>query len=189
MNTSPNIDFLIQDKGNLSSAILKLGFENFLSFAEFIRSLHYGRVSDSQNIMAVIQERKGTCSTKHLLLASLAHECGYSNTRLMVGVYKMSEKNTPGVGLILQDAGLEYMPEAHCYLEFHGKRFDFTGLKTGEESPFNSLIIEHSVDLNKLHKTKEMIHRGEIVRFSKCLNLDPKLVWKIREDCIKALGS
>jgi hypothetical protein len=188
MNTSQNIDFLIQDQGNLSSAILKLGFKKLLPFAEFIRSLPYGRVSDSQNIIAVVNERKGTCSSKHLLLASLAHECGYTDIHLMAGIYKMSEKNTPGVGRILRDVGLVYIPEAHCYLEFQGKRFDFTGLKTGEESPFHSLISEQPVPLSKLKGTKEILHRTEIAKFAKRFNLDPKRVWETREECIKALA-
>jgi hypothetical protein len=187
MPTRHNLNFSIQDKGQLSSAILKLGFKEFLPFAEYICSLPYGRASDSQNIMAVVHERKGTCSSKHLLLASLAHECGYSDIHLMVGIYKMSENNTPGVGQVLQDAGLEYIPEAHSYLEFQGKRFDFTGLKTGEESPFHSLISEQPITLNKLKETKEILHRTEIAKFAKRFNLYPHRVWETREACIKAL--
>jgi hypothetical protein len=187
MNTSQNINFILQDKGKLSSAILKLGFKEFLPFAEYICSLHYGRITYSQNIMAVIHERKGTCSSKHLLLASLAHECGYTDIHLMVGIYKMSEKNTPGVGQVLQNAGLEYIPEAHAYLDCQGKRFDFTGLKTGEESPFHSLISEQPVTLSKLKETKEILHRIEIAKFAKRFNLDPQRVWETREACIKAL--
>jgi hypothetical protein len=187
MNTSQNINFILQDKGKLSSAILKLGFKEFLPFAEYICSLHYGRITDSQNIVAVIQERKGTCSSKHLLLAALAHECGYTEIHLMVGIYKMSEKNTPGVGQVLQNTGLEYIPEAHAYLEFQGKRFDFTGLKTGEESPFHSLIFEQPVTLSKLKETKEILHRAEIAKFAKRFNLDPQRVCETREACIKAL--
>jgi hypothetical protein len=58
----------------------------------------------------------------------------------MVGLYEMSEANTPDVGPALGE--LSAIPEAHCYLMFEGRRFDFTGLTGGVASPFDSLIEE-----------------------------------------------
>ena len=40
----------------------------------------------------------------------------------MLGIYEMSDRNTPGVGRVLTAHGLSYIPEAHCYLRCQGER-------------------------------------------------------------------
>jgi hypothetical protein len=183
-----DIDFPIQNKGQFSSLVLELGYGRFLGFADFVKSLPYGRTSDNQNVTAVIHEKRGTCSSKHVLLASLARECGYTDIQLMVGIYQMCEDNTPGVGKVLEEAGLNYLPEAHNYLLFKNKRYDFTGLKKGKSSPFESLYFEQSVNPEELSQTKKKLHQAEISKFAEQLKLDPRNIWVIRETCIRALS-
>jgi hypothetical protein len=40
-------------------------------------------------------------SLSHQLLAAVAQDCGHSEVQLTVGIYEMSEENTPGVGTVL----------------------------------------------------------------------------------------
>jgi hypothetical protein len=181
-------DFPIQNNGKLSAYVLGLGLKRFLPFAEYVRALGYGRTSGSGGVLALLFEQKGTCSSKHLLLASLAHECGYKDIQLTVGIYQMCEDNTPGVGVILEQAGLTGLLEAHCYLKYRGKRYDFTGLSKGKSSPFDSFIYEQAVSPHELYEIKNRIHRDEIGKFARLMKLDPDAVWEIREACIKALG-
>jgi len=61
--------------------------------------------------------RRFTCTTKHALLAALARE-QHINAQLVLGIYEMSERNTPGVGHVLSRYGLSYIPEAHCHLRY-----------------------------------------------------------------------
>lgn len=183
-----DIDFPVQNKGQLSMCVLGLGYTRFLDFADFVKSLPYGRTSDTQNRMAVIHEGRGTCSSKHVLLAALAHECGYTNIQLMVGFYRMCEDNTPGVGKLLEEAGLSYLPEAHNYLIFRDKRYDFTGLKEGKSSPFDSLYFERPINLEELPQIKKTLHQAEISKFAKQLRLDPQNIWETREACIRAVS-
>ena len=46
------------------------------SAVTYIRRLPYGRNTDRSDILRVLREGKGTCSTKHALLACLAQEQG-----------------------------------------------------------------------------------------------------------------
>jgi hypothetical protein len=188
MKTNNSLDFSIQNCGKLSDYVLNLGFKRFVPLAEYVRALGYGRTSNSQDILAVVREQKGTCGSKHLLLASLAHECGHTDIQLMVGIYQMCEDNTPGVGEVLERAGLKSIPEAHCYLRYKDSRYDFTGLKNGISSPFDSLSLEQVVTPSDLAEVKNTLHRQEIGKFARRLKLDPDAVWRIREACIKVLS-
>ena len=183
-----SIDFIIKDKGLVSSCVLSFGFTRFLSLAYFIRDLPYGRVVQSDSVISVIKEHRGTCSSKHLLLATLSNEAERDDIQLMVGIYQMSEKNTPGIGTVLQESGLSFIPEAHCYLKVGNIRYDFTGLKKGETSPFESLLYEKCVLPSDLYKIKERLHQAEILKYALQLNLNSQKVWKVREACIRNLS-
>ena len=79
-----------------------------------MHSLPYGRNSDRSDWRLILKEGRGTCSTKHALLADLARE----NLRHVVpvlGVYDVDEGNTPGIGTVLERHGIPCVPEAHCY--------------------------------------------------------------------------
>ena len=60
---------------------------------------------------------------------------GHTEVKLMLGLYAMTEGNTPGVGAVLGAAGIAAIPEAHCYLMCRERRFDYTGLPSGGTSP------------------------------------------------------
>jgi len=145
-----------------------------------------GRTRATDDIGAVLQEQQGTCSSKHRFLAALAHECGRTDVQLMLGLYEMSEGNTPGIGRALGE--LPAIPEAHCYLAHEGKRFDFTGLAAGGASPFESLIEERSVSPADLPAAKLAYHRRAIEKWAQARGLDPGAVWAVRERCMALLA-
>ena len=184
---SEYLKFQITDSGPVSREIIKRGFFEFYAFAEYIRSLPYSRTSDPMDILTVLNENQGTCSGKHQLLATVAHECGRYKIKLMIGIYKMSEENTPGVGPILSQASVESIPEAHCYLSVNGSRFDFTGLKTGVSAPFDSLLSEHVILPFELAESKPRIHKRTIKAWAERHKLNFSQAWALREECIKAL--
>ena len=120
-------DFPIVGSGPLSQVARSRGYYRFSEVADAVRALPYGRVRGSEDVAALLKQHQGTCSSKHRFLAALAHECGHAEVQLMVGLYEMSETNTPGVGVVLRTEQLSAIPEAHCYLMCGGQRFDFTG--------------------------------------------------------------
>lgn len=179
-------DFALSD-GPLSRLARKFGWRTFGEVAEAIRTLPYGRVPDPEDVAAVLKEGKGTCSGKHRFLAALAHECGRTEVKLMLGLYEMSEENTPGVGAVLGE--LRAIPEAHCYLAVGDERFDFTGLAAGATSPFDSLIEERAVSPADLPATKLAWHRRAVDSWARTRGLAPDAVWGVRERCIALLSA
>jgi hypothetical protein len=188
MTESRPLDFPIGDVGKLSQAVRSRGYRQFAEVAEAVKRLPYGRLN-SEDDLAVLDEERGTCSSKHRFLAALAHECGHAEVKLMLGLYSMSEKNTPGVGTVLRAEGLAAILEAHCYLMCGEHRFDFTGLPFGAASPFESLIDERAVSPSDLPSAKATYHRNAIVDWARTHGIDPDHAWAIREKCIELLAN
>jgi hypothetical protein len=159
----------------------------------FIADLKYERPSEN-TVLAMLREGRGTCSTKHVALKKLAIEQGYdADIKLFVGVYKMTTVNTKNIGNILEINGLDYIPEAHTYLKYKNRIFDFTHKNSNANlfSPTafaNDLLYEIEVDADKILLEKANLHRSFL---KKWLSEQPDLghftvtdIWKIREICI-----
>lgn len=190
-NTSPSasLKFQISGGSELNERVLALGFRSFERLAEHVRSLPYGRTVDTADLLAVLQERRGTCSAKHRLLAAVAQDCGHSQVQLVVGIYEMSEDNTRGVEAVLSAASLASIPEAHCYLSVDGERLDFTGLPPAASSPFASLLAEYVVSPSTLPQAKVALHRQAIAAWSRTRGISEESAWATREACIAALAA
>jgi hypothetical protein len=180
-------DFAISATGNLSRQARALGLLRFPDLAEYVRLLPYGRIAGQRAAHSVLAEQRGTCSSKHALLAMVSREAGRDDIDLMLGIFEMHERNTPGVGAVLQRYNLSCIPEAHCYLRADGRRLDYTGLPGGRESPFQSLLAEEPIDPTRVILIKSQKHREFVQKWSTERGLDPERVWHAREECIEAL--
>jgi hypothetical protein len=80
------------------------GVQDFAAAAHHIWKLPYGRIADRNQLGLVLSEGRGTCTTKHALLAELAREQRI-DVQLILCIYEMSERNTPGVGQVLSKYG------------------------------------------------------------------------------------
>lgn len=187
-NVSAPPSFPIEPSEPLGAEVWLLGIRTFGDLALHVRDIPYGRTVSALP-GAVLLENVGTCSSKHRLLVSVARESGHPEVQLAVGVYEMSEDNTPGVGVVLSNYGISSIPEAHCYIIVEGTRFDFTGLASGASSPFDSLLEEHVVEPQGLAATKEHLHRAALHAWAYSRHVSPEHAWKIRESCISALAS
>ena len=72
----------------------------------------------------VFSEQKGTFRPKHALQKAIVVENNLP-VKLILGLYKMSQSNTPAIGSVLVDYNLEYTTESHCYLKFDNNSLDF----------------------------------------------------------------
>jgi hypothetical protein len=151
-----------------------------------VHRLPYGRNARPEAPLAVLDEGRGTCSTKHALLARLAREAG-APVGLRLGLFLMSEANTPGVGGALAAAGLACVPEAHCFLVVGGERIDLTFASGGGGCALD-FLEEREVDPAALFAIKVPWHRRELARWAEARGLDPERVWAAREACIGALS-
>jgi hypothetical protein len=180
-------NFTIQPATPLCMEVLDRGLTDFGQLAEYVRALAYDRNTDTANPAIVLREECGTCSSKHRLLAVIAHDCGHSEFQLTVGIYAMSEENTPGVGAILGPSSFTSIPEAHCYLTVRGDRFDFTGLSPGSSSPFDALLAEHVVSPARLPEMKLELHMRALETWANRVGISTAVAWATREACISAL--
>ncbi len=181
--------FHIASRSRLCDELRARGWNDFGALCEQVRALPYGRVSNAADVLSILREHKGTCSSKHRLLAEVARDCGHPEVELVVGIYEMSEANTPGVGAVLRTASCVSIPEAHCYLRVGTARWDFTGLSAGHASPFASLLEEHVVLPETLGTTKLSLHRRALERWAPTVGWSPATAWSLREACIAALSS
>ena len=191
-------NFLIQAKAPLSEQCRTLGIIDFHGAVDYVFRLPYRRNSSKENLTLVFSEKCGVCSTKHAALAELALENDFKKLKLIVGIYQMNEKNTPGVGAVLEKNKLEFMPEAHTYLVFENEKIDITREVETEESPFVSLLpalptgrLEKEIQPNQIGDFKVKLHRDFLEKWILENEMEYSLdeIWRIREECIHALSS
>lgn len=180
--------FEIAASSPLSQGIHGFGITTFAQLALHVSTIPYGRTT-SNSPLATLLENRGTCSSKHRLLAEVADEFQHFQVTLVVGIYEMSEDNTPGVGVVLNAARLDSIPEAHCYLKVDESRFDFTGLPVGIKSPFQSLVSETVVSPVQLIEDKKRLHLGILQTWADGHDLSIDDAWAIREACIAELAA
>jgi hypothetical protein len=171
-----------------SAAFRARGVHDLRAAAGHLRDLPYGRITDRARPGLVLEEERGTCTTKHALLSELAAEQGV-DVGLRLGLYAMSEANTPGVGAVLARHGLSDIPEAHCYVLWQGQRIDVTRAVTATE-PISRFLHEERIDPPQIGAYKVEMHRRFLAEW--LLRAHPELTleaaWRIREACIDALS-
>jgi hypothetical protein len=178
--------------GAVTAAFLGLAKANLRVAAQHVCRLPYGRNSDPNGPLIVLAEERGTCSTKHALLRRLALEQGLA-LALVLGIYEMSDSNTPGVGRVLRRYGLGSLLEAHCYLRTGGRRIDVTkassGGRGGEPLRF---LHEEEIDPEQITDYKVSVHK-KFLRTWMAENrglsgFSLGEIWSIREECIASLA-
>ncbi|MCG9731861.1 hypothetical protein L1D44_18900 [Shewanella sp. Isolate13] len=162
------------------------GVSTFHEACDFIWRLPYGR-TNHQDLIAVLSERKGTCSSKHRLLKALVDELDIEGVELKIGIYLMHESNTPGVGSVMNLSEFDSIPEAHCYLHYDNRRIDLTRSDVVASESISNFLVEVTVEAETLPEFKEPFHYQYIV--DKYGDERAKAVWACREQCIAALGT
>ena len=176
----------------ITAQFLALGLTDFRQGAAYLNQLPYGRNSYREDGRAVLQEGRGTCSTKHALLAALAEEQRLDDLALTLGWYRMTEANTPGVGAVLAQCGLPYVPEAHCYLRFREQRVDITRSGQAPSEPIAQLWRETSIAPGQIGAYKTAWHQRLVREWAATCEIAGgrswEDIWRIREACIAALS-
>ena len=176
--------------GPFTARFRAAGVGDFAAAARHLLTLPYGRITDREQFWLVLEEGRGTCTTKHALLAELAREQAI-DVQLTVGIYEMHERNTPGVGRVLRAHGLASIPEAHCYLVHQGRRLDITGVPPGAE-PIERFLFEEPITVGQIGAYKIELHRRVlrdwIARTEAARGRSLEEIWRIREACITALS-
>jgi len=181
----------LRSAGDLTVQFISLGIADFRTAARYVHHLPYGRNSDRSDFTLVLRERRGTCSTKHALLARLASEQDIPIV-LTLGIYEMDHRNTPGVGSVLEKYRLSYIPEAHCYLTYEGGRIDVTRSGVEPVEPIDRFLYEETITPEQIGEYKVELHqrflRNWVSRGAPTGDRSWEEIWKIREECIAALS-
>ncbi len=174
----------------LSAKVRALGISNFGDLMTYVQKIPYGRTSDRSRVDLVLSEGKGTCSSKHALLKSIAKENGLEDLELIIGIYKMTAENTPNIGDGIERSPLDYIPEAHCYLKYRDKRIDVTAIGASFERIAQDLLEEQAIEPSQIGAYKVAYHqqylKDWIIR--EHIPLDFESIWSIREQCIANLS-
>ncbi|MFW9773443.1 MAG: hypothetical protein ACFFEO_14935, partial [Candidatus Thorarchaeota archaeon] len=118
-------DGKIIPQGELSKKFLELGIKSFKEACKYIHEIEYGYNSTYEDDLILFKENKGTCTTKHAIIAGLARELDIPLHK-NVGVYKFTEEITTGAQEILKKYSIPYVPMVHCFLVYKEYRFDLT---------------------------------------------------------------
>ena len=175
---------------SITERVKSLGISNWKDLTAFVAGIPYGRTSDRRKPELVLLENRGTCSSKHALLKVIADQNEIEGVELILGMYKMNRVNTPGIGSILQENGLDYIPEAHCYLKVNGKREDWTNPNTQIEQLVPDIMEEVSIQPNQIGEYKVAFHKNFLKawRFQQNIPFQLEELWTIRETCITNLS-
>ncbi|EDP94919.1 hypothetical protein U8527_15285 [Kordia algicida OT-1] len=184
------LNFPLPQNGSLSSLMLKKEIYDFKSAIAYVNQLPYGRTSDRTNFHLIVFENKGTCSTKHAFLKQLAVESQKENVKLFIGIYQMNEANTKGVGKVLDNYNLAYIPEAHIYLKINGNLLDVTRTTKNETSFEDSLLIEQEILPPQIGSYKVDFHQNFLKQWiaDEQISYSFEEIWNIREKCIFAIS-
>jgi hypothetical protein len=179
-------------KGPVSAAFVNQNCIDLQSAFDYIRHLPYGRNSDKSNLLTIFQEQKGTCSTKHAALKQMLDEQEFKGFELVLGIFKMDETYHEGVGALLKNYHLNYIPEAHNYLKFHGEIIDCTSQSSTPDQFQNKLMFEEYIRPDQIKTYKIELHKKFLSLWLESeKNKIPYTledIWQIREACISVLS-
>jgi hypothetical protein len=163
MESWPSLpDAALDASGPHSEAFLRIGCGSYRSAARYLHELPYGRNSDRSEFRLVLSERRGTCSTKHALLAAVALEQGLP-VSIVIGIYDMT-----------------------------GRRVDITRSGIAARAPIARFHREWSIEPEEIGAHKLALHRQYLLgwlRERRDLRFSLEELWRIREACILALAA
>ena len=187
-------NYQLNEKDALTQALIAKGVTDWCATLEYVKTLPYGRNTNRHDLSLVLSEEKGTCSSKHAFIKRIADLNRVPNVKLYIGIYKMNAKNTAGVKAVLDQYQLNYIPEAHCYLEIEGQRMDFTFASGDFENIKSDLLKEIEIEPGQVGEFKVGFHKEYVKKWLLEFNKTAKKpyafdeMWKIREKCIKSLS-
>jgi len=140
----PNAE--IKPVGEFSIKFLDLGIKTFRRACDYVHKIDYGYNTNYEDKMILFKEKRGSCTSKHAVIASLAQELEIPLYK-HVCVYKFTEEITTGVNEILKKYEIPYVPMVHCFLVYENYRFDLTeGNHNGKKNSIDDCIHAERVD-------------------------------------------
>lgn len=181
----------ITEAGPVSKKFLELGIESFHAACRYVHELPYGYNSNREDVMILFEENKGSCTTKHGVIATLAEEIGLPVGKT-VGIYALTEDIVTGADQILGKYALPYLPLVHCFLESGNHRVDLTeGNNNGKNKPLDEFLYTEKADPMISGKDEYIIYRrvlkDDILQREEMNGIDLRRILYAREEALKLL--
>lgn len=177
--------------GSVSRAFVDLGLSCFHHACRWVHELPYGYNSNRDDLMIIFTERRGTCTTKHAAIATLAEELDLLVDKHL-GIYAMTEGIVAGTSAILERFGLPYLPMVHCFLVSGTHRVDLTeGNRNGKRRSIEEFLHTERVR-PAITAKEEYLHYRAVVsaligRRQELHGLDLHTILRAREEGLKLL--
>jgi hypothetical protein len=186
-------DSSILDNGLISMEFLKLNIHTFLDAVRYVHKMPYGYNSDRDDLMILFKEKKGTCTTKHAVIGTLATELGLPIYKT-IGIYAMTETIVSGTEKFLRSYRLPFIPMVHCYLAYDGIRVDLTeGNSNGKNCAVETFLHTEKVPPNISGKNEYLLYRNvlkELLTSHEALkDVKLKTILQARQEGLKLLRS
>ena len=184
-------DKKITDAGVVSKIFLIQGVATFQEACRRVHRLPYGYNADRDDLFALFQEGKGTCTSKHAVIATLARELALPVEK-HIGIYAMTEALVTGTQTIINRYQLPYLPMVHCFLQADTIRVDLTaGNRNGKNGPIKEFLFTMPVAPNISGKEEYLLYRKAlkevILLKSEFSNIDINTVLKARQEGLEQL--
>jgi hypothetical protein len=178
-------DTSILSSGMVCQQFLDLSISTFWDACRYVHELPYGYNSNRDNLMILFEEKMGTCTTKHAVIATLAVELNLPINK-NIGIYAMTEKIVTGTDRILEQYGLPYVPMVHCFLNHGTHRVDLTeGNANGKNQAINEFLYTERVVPNISAKDEYLKYRralkDQVLKRSELQDADMKTILHARE--------
>lgn len=179
-------DIEIAPAGIIAKKFLALEISTFHRACTYVHRLPYGYNTDRDDLMGLFTEGKGSCTTKHAVIATLAQELGLPVGK-QIGTYAMTENLVTGTAAILEKYALPYLPMIHCFLSDGTHRVDLTeGNHNGKNGPINDFLHTAPVIPNIPAKEEYMLYRNalkdEILNRDELKEVTIKTILQAREE-------
>ena len=182
----PNAE--IKPIGDLSKKFLELGIKNFKDACNYVHNIEYGYNTNYDDKFILFKEKKGSCTSKHAVIAGLAEELNIPLSK-HVGVYKFTEEISTGTGQILRKYKIPYVPMIHCFLIYRDNQFDLTeGNCNGKNTSIEEFIHEEIV--NPFITTKDeyllfkKVLKEKVLPSKEMKGIKERTILKAREEAI-----
>ena len=181
-------DAIIIPSGKMSKKFLELGIKSFKEACEYIHNVEYGYNTNYNDDMILFKENKGTCTTKHAVIAALAEELNIPLFKY-VGVYKFTEDISKGAEEILKKYQLPYAPMVHCFLVYDKYRFDLTeGNNNGKKKDLEEFIhiekVEPFISRKNEYLILKRVLKEKILPSEEMKRIKERMLLKAREESI-----
>lgn len=121
-------NFKLEPVTEISSIFISMGFFDFEQAFQYIRSLPLLSLHDATgNYRSVLDEQRGTNSSKHGVLAHLIESHGVEELHLMVGILLPEKSLLRELGMDIAQLETERVPVAYSFLRENGRRLSCMG--------------------------------------------------------------